>query len=113
MLHVLALVAPTAVEPTVSTASLASHLKHPQVRVITTGSKQVFDAGHIPGARFIDHMETLAGMGDNHSLLPPVELAKALTKAGAADGTHIVIYGDRPMETGWIYMILAATGHAA
>ena len=112
MLHVLALLAATAVEPTVSTAWLASHLNDPQVRVITTGTKTVFDAGHIPGARFIDHMETLGG-AEGHHLLPPADLARALTKAGAADGTHIVIYGDRPMETGWLFMTLAATGHAA
>jgi thiosulfate/3-mercaptopyruvate sulfurtransferase len=109
MLHVLALLAATAVEPTVSTAWLASHLNDPQVRVITTGNKGVFDTGHIPGARFIDHMDTV---GDDHRLLPPDALAKALTKAGAADGTHIVIYGDRPMETGWLFMTLAAAGHA-
>src|SRR5207244_4397851 len=83
-----------------------------QVRLITTGSKGVYDTGHIPGARFIDHMETLGG-GDGHHLLPPNELAKVLAKAGAADGTRIVIYGERPMETGWLFMTLAATGHAA
>src|SRR6266536_594290 len=110
MLHVLALLAATSVEPTVSTAWLASHLSDPQVRIISTGNKEAFDAAHISGARYIDHMETV---GDDHRLKAPDALAKALANAGAADGTHIVLYGDRPMETGWLFMTLAATGHAA
>src|SRR5881397_3711730 len=109
MLHVLALLAVTAVEPTVSTAWLQAHLGDPQVRVICTGTRDDYDRAHIPGARFVDHMDTVGG---DHRLLPPDALAKALAKAGAADGTHIVLYGDRPMETGWLYMTLAAIGHA-
>ncbi len=110
MLHVLALLAATTVAPTVSTDWLASHLNDPQVRIIATGTQEAFDSAHIPGARYIDHMATV---GDDHRLLAPDALVKALAKVGAADGTHIVIYGDRPMETGWLFMTLAATGHAA
>jgi thiosulfate/3-mercaptopyruvate sulfurtransferase len=108
MLHVLALLAATSVEPTVSTAWLQAHLNDPQVRIIYTGSRDDYDRAHIPGARFIDHMDTVGG---DHRLLPPDALAKALAKAGAADGSHVVLYGDRPMETGWLYMTLAAIGH--
>src|SRR5260221_11740484 len=109
MLHVLALLAATAFEPTVSTAWVASHLNDPQVRIIYTGNKEAFDTAHIPGARYIDHMDTV---GDDHRLKAPDALAKALAKAGAADGMHIVLYGDRPMETGWLFMTFAATGRA-
>jgi thiosulfate/3-mercaptopyruvate sulfurtransferase len=117
MLHILALLAATSVEPIVSTAWLQAHLADPQVRIVVTGDRGIYDRGHIPGARFIDHMETV-GMqtgtaGMEHRMLPLAELAKVLAaKAGAADGTHIVLYGDTPMQTGWIYMTLAATGHA-
>jgi thiosulfate/3-mercaptopyruvate sulfurtransferase len=100
---------PPAVEPTVSTAWLQAHLTDPQSRVICTGTRDDYDRAHIPGARFVDHMDTVA---TDHRLLPPDALAKALAKAGAADGTHIVLYGDRPMETGWLYMTLAAIGHS-
>jgi len=108
MLYVLALWAATSVEPMVSTAWLQAHLTDPQVRVVFTGDRGVYDRAHIPGARFIDHMDTV---GDNHRLLPLAELARALARAGVADGTHVVLYGDSPMETGWIYMTLAAIGH--
>jgi thiosulfate/3-mercaptopyruvate sulfurtransferase len=109
MLPVLALLAVTAVEPTVSTAWLQAHLTDPKVRVICTGTRDDYDRAHIPGARFVDHMDTVGG---DHTLLPPDALAKTLAKAGAADGTRIVLYGDRPMETGWLYMTLAAIGHS-
>ena len=117
MLHILALLAATSVEPIVSTAWLQAHLADPQVRIIVTGDRGIYDRGHIPGARFIDHMDTVGmqtgAAGMEHRMLPPSDLAKVLAaKAGATDGTHLVLYGDSPMQTGWIYMTLAATGHA-
>src|SRR4051812_9679545 len=118
MLHVLALVAATAAEPMVSTAWLQAHLTDPQVRIVYAGDRGAYDRAHIPGARFIDHMETLAGQMSGgsmeHHMLAAPELAKVLAaKAGAADGARIVLYGDQPMQIGWIYMTLAAVGHAA
>jgi thiosulfate/3-mercaptopyruvate sulfurtransferase len=109
MLHALAIfAAAAAVQPTVSTEWLQAHLNDPQVRVICTGDRDDFDRGHIPGARFVDHMDTV---GAEHHLLPLPELAKALSKAGAEDGAHIVVYGNSPMSTGWLYITLAAVGH--
>ena len=108
MLHILALLAATSVEPMVSTAWVQAHLTDPQVRVVFTGDRGVYDRAHIPGARFIDHMDTV---GPDHRLLPVADLARALARAGAADGTHVVLYGDSPMATGWMYMALAAVGH--
>jgi thiosulfate/3-mercaptopyruvate sulfurtransferase len=118
VLHILALLAATSVEPIVSTAWLQAHLTDPQVHIVYTGDRGVYDRGHIPGARFIDHMDTLgsqmAGAAMDHRMLPLPDLAKVLVaKAGATDGAHIVLYGDTPMQTGWIYMTLAAVGHAA
>jgi thiosulfate/3-mercaptopyruvate sulfurtransferase len=117
VLPILALLAATSVEPMVSTAWLEAHLADPQVRIIVTGDRGIYDRGHIPGARFIDHMDTVGmqtgAAGMDHRMLPPADLARVLAaKAGAADGTHLVLYGDSPMQTGWIYMTLAATGHA-
>jgi thiosulfate/3-mercaptopyruvate sulfurtransferase len=119
VLQILALVAATSVEPMVSTAWLQSHLADPQVRVVYTGDRGAYERGHIPGARFIDHMDTLSGQMNgggamDHHMLPLPELAKVLAaKAGAGDGTHVVVYGDSPMQIGWIYMTLAAVGHGA
>ncbi len=93
----------------VSTEWLAANLGDPDVVVLATGESDEFVAGHIPGASFIGHMETL---GNDHRLLEPTELATALSRAGARDDSQIVLYGDHPMSTGWLYMAFASIGHA-
>jgi thiosulfate/3-mercaptopyruvate sulfurtransferase len=121
MLHVLALLAVTAAEPAaqpanpsasqaiVSTEWLQAHLTDPHVRVVYVGDRNDYDRAHIPGARLVDHMDTV---GDNHRLLSPDALVRALAKVGAADDARMVLYGDSPMATGWVYMALASVGHA-
>jgi len=79
-----------ATQAIVSTESLQAHLADPQVRITFIGDRGEFGRGHIPGARCMDHM---AVAGSNHRLPPLDDLAATLTKAGAADGTEIVLYG--------------------
>jgi thiosulfate/3-mercaptopyruvate sulfurtransferase len=110
MLHILALLAATSVDPIVSADWLQAHLSDPQVRVIYVGDAGEYNQGHIPGARFMDHMETVRMGADGHRLAPNDALVRAFTKAGVADGTHIVLYGDSPMATGWVNSALAAIG---
>src|SRR4051812_32527729 len=110
MLQVLALLAATGVDPIVSTAWLQAHLDDQQVRVIFVGDRGTYDRAHIPGARFVDHMDTV---GSGHRPLAADALARVFAKAGGADGAHIVLYGDTPMATGWVYMTLATIGPAA
>jgi len=95
----------------VSTSWLQQHLEDPLVRVIFIGERDLYDRMHIPGARFIDHMDTLAGSG--HHLQTPDALAKVLARVGAEDGARIVLYGDSPMATGWLFTALASVGHAS
>ena len=115
MLHILALLAATSVEPMVSTAWLQAHLADPQVRIVVTGDRGIYDRGHIPGARVHrshGHGRMQMGRGHGPSHAAADRLAQVLAaKAGVADGTHVVLYGDSPMQTGWIYMTLAAIGH--
>ncbi len=113
MLHILALAAATATSPIVSADWLQQHLKDQTVRVIDVGDADDYRKGHIPGSRLLDHMATVR-MGENgHRLAPNDVLAKALARAGAADGTHVILYGDSPMATGWVSSAFAAIGHAA
>jgi thiosulfate/3-mercaptopyruvate sulfurtransferase len=102
--------ASAAADARVSTEWLQQHLNDPEVRVIATGDQGQFERGHIPGARFLEHMDTL---GSGHTLLAPDKLAAVLTKAGVADGVHVVLYGDSPMTTGWVFMSIASVGHEA
>jgi thiosulfate/3-mercaptopyruvate sulfurtransferase len=111
MLATLALLAAASVEPVVSTAWLQDHLNDPQVRVIYVGDAADYKQAHIPGARLIDHMETVQMGATGHRLASNDALVRALTKAGAADGTHVVLYGDSPMATGWVNTALVAIGH--
>ncbi len=97
MLHVLALLAAAAAgpsaqpataspsQPIVSTEWLQAHLTDPHVRVLYVGDRDDYNHAHIPGARLVDHMDTI---GDNHRLLPPNTLARALAKAGARQTTR-------------------------
>jgi len=111
MLAVVALLAAASVDPIVSAEWLQAHLSDPQVRVVYVGDPGEYQKGHIPGARAIDHMETVQMTGSAHRLAPPEVLIRAFMKAGVADGTHVVLYGDSPMATGWINSALAAIGH--
>ena len=88
---------------------LSQRLNDPKVRVITTGERAQYDRGHIPGARFVSHEDTINH--ENHGLLAPAALAAALAKAGATDDVRIVLYGESPMATGWLFMALASVGH--
>src|SRR5947199_6486407 len=110
VLVLFAAVTPAAAQPAVTTAWLQDHLNDPAVRVVVTGDEGQYARGHVPGARFLEHMDTLA---DGHRMLPPHKLVPVLAKAGAADGIHIVLMGDSPMTTGWVYMAFASVGHAA
>lgn len=102
--------APAAAQPAaemvVTTGWLASHLDDPAVVVINVDGGR--SGGVIPGARTLPHTATLGG---DHRLLPPDQLATALARAGARDDARIVLYGDSPMATGFVYMALASIGH--
>ena len=109
MLPLLALAASTAVAPIVSTEWLQANLNDPSVRIVDVSDSGQYAQAHIPGARSLDHMATL---GDDHRLAPFDVLARVWSKAGADDNAHIVLYSNSPMTTGWMYMSLAAIGHA-
>jgi len=111
MLHVLALAAATAATPIVSTEWLQAHLTDPQVRIVYVGNAGNYARGHIPGARLLEHMDTVQMGASGHRLAPADVLARAFMKAGVAANTRVVLYGDTPMETGWVYMALASIGY--
>lgn len=95
--------------PLVTTAWLAAHAKDANVVVISSDDDNRFAAGHLPGAQVVPHERTLGG---NHRLLPAEQLARVLQETGASDTSHVVLYGDSPMATGWLYMAFAMLGHA-
>src|SRR5919198_6030231 len=111
MLPTVALLAATAADPIVSAQWLQARLGDPQIRIVYVGNADDYRRGHIPGARLLDHMDTVE-MGENgHRLAPPAVLIRTFTKAGVGDGTRVVLYGDSPMPTGWVNSALPAIGH--
>lgn len=80
----------------VSSAWLADHLTDPNVIVLQIGrDRSDYDAGHIPGARFVPFSALVVERDGVPNELPPVEdLKRVLEDAGVGDDRHIVLYGD-------------------
>jgi thiosulfate/3-mercaptopyruvate sulfurtransferase len=81
----------------VSPAWLAQHLHDPDLVVLQVGVKDTYEAGHIPGARFLDWMDFHLMMepkpGDLTLEMPPADaLHDAFEKVGVSDKSHVVIY---------------------
>ena len=85
-----------------STASLAAHLKDPDLRILDASwfmpdagrdARAEYAAGHIPGARFFDIDE----ISDHRSALPhmappPEKFISRMRAMGVGDGHQVVIY---------------------
>ena len=87
-----------------STEWLAEQIGHPEVRILDVrwrpdgSARDVFSAGHVPGAVYLDWRRDLIAEGGDASnailLAPPDQVATALSAAGVGDGTTTVIYDD-------------------
>jgi thiosulfate/3-mercaptopyruvate sulfurtransferase len=108
---ILFIAASTAVQPIVSGDWLQAHLKDADVRVIYVGDAGEYGKGHVPGARVIDHMATVAMGANGHRLAASDALVRAFANLGVSDDSHVVLYGDSPMATGWVNSALVAIGH--
>jgi len=80
----------------VSPAWLAQHLHDPDLIVLQVGVKDTYDAGHIPGARFLDWMD-FHNMdqkpGELTLEMPPLAaLHDALENVGISNQSNVVIY---------------------
>ena len=80
----------------VSTAWLAAHLQQPDLVVVQVGrSRAAYDAGHVPGARFLLLQEIVVTREGVPNELPPVaELVAAMQKLGISAGARVVLYDD-------------------
>jgi thiosulfate/3-mercaptopyruvate sulfurtransferase len=98
-------------EPLVSTDWLAEHLDHPKLRVLDIrgyvstrpvepgveeaayrGAPEEYEAGHIPGAVFVDWTRDIIDPDDPvpAQLARPEQFAKAMGERGVGDETHVV-----------------------
>ena len=80
----------------VSTKWLADHLKDPDLVILHVGTRTEYDAGHIPGARFItlDDVavtDRVSPAGLTLQMPGADDLKARLEKIGVSDGSRIVI----------------------
>ncbi|MEO6446772.1 MAG: sulfurtransferase [Gemmatimonadaceae bacterium] len=74
---------------------LAGHLRDPRVVVIHAASNRAeYDAGHVPGARFVAfNAYAISQDGLSSQMAPVAQLDSLLEGVGVNDGDHVVIYG--------------------
>jgi len=92
----------------VSTEWLAQHLRDPGVVVIhAAGQKSDFDAGHVPGARWLAWQSyTTQRDGLSTELPDAAQLDSVLELIGVADGAHLIIAGGPVTTTARLYFTL-------
>ena len=110
-------------KPVVSAEWLRSHLTAPDVRVLDctyfmpgspqTG-KQVYDAHHIPGARYFD----IDDVADTDSSLPhmlpaPEKFSSRVRKLGLGDGHRVICYDQNGfLASARVWWMFRTMGHA-
>lgn len=99
----------------VSTEWLATNLSSPEVVILAIGQKKDYDAGHIPGALYLD-MDTIATRNGeqtlNYQIRSMDELARAFGSLGVSNSSRVVLYA---MGSAWApaaraYVTLDAMG---
>src|SRR5829696_2754986 len=87
----------------VSAAWLQQHAADPDLVLLHVGNKATYDAGHIPGARYVDYRATLAtpegANGLTLEMLPPDVLRDRLAALGISNDSRVVVYQSDDMWT--------------
>jgi thiosulfate/3-mercaptopyruvate sulfurtransferase len=102
----------------VSTGWLAQHAADPQLVILEIGSRSHYDEGHIPGALFLEYMDThtmKSPAGLTLELLPMPDLARVFEKLGVGNTSRIVLYwsADQFAPTTRVFWTLDAMGLGA
>jgi thiosulfate/3-mercaptopyruvate sulfurtransferase len=73
---------------------LQQHANDPALVLLHVGAKATYDAGHIPGARFVDFSVIAATGTDGLTLemLPAGTLRERLAGLGISNDSHVVVY---------------------
>jgi thiosulfate/3-mercaptopyruvate sulfurtransferase len=79
-----------------STDWLAKNLNNPRVVVLHVAREpKHYDAGHVPGARFLPFNELVVARGALPNEFPPVsQLQQLFSRLGVGDDTRVVLYGE-------------------
>lgn len=111
--------------PLVFSSWLTEHLDDPGVVVVDVrwyldgrSGEAAYDAGHIPGAVFIDVDQDLSGSAvagpGRHPLPSPERFAEVMERCGIGDDTAVVAYDDAGGSiAARLWWMLKVTGHEA
>jgi thiosulfate/3-mercaptopyruvate sulfurtransferase len=88
--------ASTRTDMLVSSDWLAAHLADPNIVILhVAGNRKAYDAGHIPGARFVAQTDIAITRDGIPNELPDTEtLVKVFEAAGVSDNQRVIIYSD-------------------
>ena len=80
----------------VSSDWLAQHLSDSKLVILhVSANRSAYDAGHLPGARFIALSELVVNRDGIPNELPEIaDLKRVLEAAGVSDDSRLIIYGD-------------------
>jgi thiosulfate/3-mercaptopyruvate sulfurtransferase len=80
----------------VSTDWLAQHLKDPNIVILQVSrDRTVYDAGHIPGARFLGFSDlVITREGILNELPPAADLKNLFERVGVSDDSRVILYSD-------------------
>jgi thiosulfate/3-mercaptopyruvate sulfurtransferase len=101
-------------EMLVSGEALAAMLDDPALVVLHVARDRAdYEAGHLPGARFVRLGDLLVERDGVPNLLPPVEdLREVFEAAGVSGGSRVVLYGDLGgLSAGRAFFTLDYLGH--
>jgi len=87
---------PVRTDMLVTTAWLGQHLKDPKIVILhVSRDRMAYDAGHIPGARFLALSDIVVTREGILNELPPAAVLKdVLERAGVSDDSRVIVYGD-------------------
>jgi thiosulfate/3-mercaptopyruvate sulfurtransferase len=98
----------------VSPAVLAAQVGQPGLVVLHVGAdRRAYEAGHVPGAVFLDLASILVEEAGRPNMLPPVDrLEEAFRAAGVPAGGRVILYGEREgLAAGRAFFTLEYLGH--
>jgi thiosulfate/3-mercaptopyruvate sulfurtransferase len=95
-----------------SASGLQRRLADPTTVILHVGrTRAEYDAGHIPGARFLALSSIVTERDGLPSELPATDaLREAFEAAGVSDNSRVVVYGD-PLLAGRVFFTLDYLGH--
>ncbi len=96
----------------VSPSWLQQHLDEDNLVVLQVDrDREAYDAGHIPGARFVEYSQIITNRSELRTELPPPDRLQNLVESlGISTESQVVVYGDL-LSSARLYFTLDYLGH--